>query len=138
VSVAGCWAVSNDEAQILMEGTTTTWAPGPGALLTVAGGTIGNAGVFGRPGGAHGLVAKAGSFTVSGVLFAYNKGTALLVEKDSVKNYAVTGCRFNNNGMAALLRGDGYVVANNVLTANKTNIRDEGGPAKSVAGNIVA
>lgn len=130
-SIAGCWAASCDEEQILLDGTAV------GGILSVSGGTVFNGGAYGRPGAHHGIVVRAGRFTLTGVHVRHNKGTGILVEGDAARDYAITGCRIHNNGIGANLRGDGYVLMGSVFADNGTHLRDEGGPHKQVLGNVV-
>jgi hypothetical protein len=133
-SIAGCWSASCDEEQILLDRDAT------GAILSIAGGTIFNGGAYGRPGAHHGLVVRAGRFTLSGVSIRHNKGTGLLIEdsgaKSAVRDYAVTGCRIHDNGTGAVLRGDNFVVSNNVFTDNGEHLIDRGGANRQVQGNV--
>ena len=129
-SIAGCWAASSDEAQILVDESAR------GAILAIAGGTIFNGGAWNRPGAHHGMVVRAGSFTLSGVTVRNNKGIGLLVE-EGVRDYAVTGCRIAENGTGAVLRGDSYAFTGNVLARNGEDLADEGGPTKEVAHNVI-
>lgn len=119
VSVAGCWAASSDEAQIILDSEKGAIVP-DGALLVINGGTIGNGGAYGRPGGHHGLVARSGSFTINGAAFWHNKGCGIKIEGDKVSNYAVTGCRFSNNGTAAELGTAEATFMSNMLVDNGT------------------
>lgn len=130
LSIAGCWAASSDEDQILIDKDSH------GAMVVICGGTIFNGGAYGRAGKANGMVVRAGSFVLSGVTIRNNKGTGLLVEGDSVRDYAITGCRFAENGTAAELRGDNYTFTGNVLARNKTGLLDLGGKSKVVQANV--
>ncbi len=130
-SIAGCWAASSDEEQILLDSSAE------GAILVVSGGTIFNGGALGR-GGNHGLVVRAGSFTLSGVTVRSNKGTGILVDGDAVRDYAVTGCRIVDNGVGAALKGNNYVFTGNVLARNGQHLLDAGGPNKQAANNVLA
>lgn len=116
LSIAGCWAASSDEAQILIDKDSL------GAMVVITGGTIFNGGAYGRPGGHNGMVVRAGSFVLSGLTVRNNKGTGLLVEGDGVRDYAVNGCRFAENGTAAELRGENYAFTGNVFARNKTGL----------------
>lgn len=129
-SIAGCWAASSDEDQILIEESAR------GAILTIAGGTIFNGGAYGRPGAHNGIVVKAGSFTMSGIAVRHNKGTGILVG-DGVQEYAITGCRVTYNGTGAELGGDFYTFTGNVLAHNKTNLVDRGGKNKQITANAM-
>lgn len=130
LSVAGCWTASSDEDQILIDKDSH------GAIVVIAGGTIFNGGAYGRTGKANGMVVRAGSFVLSGVTIRNNKGTGLLVEGENVRDYAVTGCRFVENGTAAELRGDNYAFTGNVLARNKTGLVDLGEKGKVVQANV--
>jgi hypothetical protein len=131
MSIAGCWSASADEEQILLDSTAT------GAILSVSGGTIFNGGAYNRPGAHHGIVVRAGRFTLTGVHIRHNKGIGILVEGDVVRDYSITGCRIHNNGTGAALKGDSYVLMGNVFAENGTHLRDEGGPNKQVLGNVL-
>jgi hypothetical protein len=119
LSIAGCWAASSDEDQILIDKDSH------GAMVVIAGGTIFNGGAYGKPGSANGMVIHAGSFVLSGLTVRNNKGVGLLVG-DAVRDYAVTGCRFAENGTAAELRGDNYTFTGNVFARNKKGLSDLG------------
>lgn len=120
LSIAGCWTASSDEAQILIDKDSH------GAMVVIAGGTIFNGGAYGRKGAANGMVVRAGSFVLSGLTIRNNKGTGLLVEGEGVRDYAITGCRFAENGTAAELRGDNYTFTGNVFARNKKGLLDLG------------
>lgn len=120
LSIAGCWTASSDEDQVLIDKDSH------GAIVVIAGGTIFNGGAYGRPGKANGMVVRAGSFVLSGVTIRNNKGTGLLVEGDNVRDYAVTGCRFVENGTAAELRGKNYTFTGNVFARNTKGLSDLG------------
>ncbi|MHB0999038.1 MAG: glycosyl hydrolase family 28-related protein [Armatimonadota bacterium] len=129
-SIAGCWAASSDEDQILIDESAH------GAILVVSGGTIFNGGAYGRPGGHNGIVVKAGSFVLSGATIRHNQGTGILVG-ERVRDYAITGCRITNNGTGAVLDGDGYAFTGNIVNGNKVNLVNKGGPNKQVTGNVI-
>lgn len=130
-SIAGCWAASSDEEQILIDSTAT------GAIVSISGGTIFNGGAYEKPGNHHGLVVRAGSFMLTGVTVRHNKGTGLLVEGAGVRDYTITGCRIADNGTGAVLNGNHYAFTGNVLSRNKSNLIDQGGPNKSLTGNLL-
>ena len=132
VSIAGCWAASSDEEQILLDHNAG------GAIMSISGGTIFNGGAYGKGGANHGIVVRAGSFMLTGVTVRHNKGTGILIEGDKVRDYTITGCRIADNGAPAVLRGDGYSVTGNVLARNGAKLIDAGGPHKQVANNVVA
>lgn len=127
-SIAGCWAASCDEEQILLDENCA------GAILSVAGGTIFNGGAYGRPGSRHGLVVRAGRFTLTGASIRDNKGTGILLA--GARDYAVTGCRIHNNGIGASLAGDNLVVSNNIFTDNGQHLIDGSGLNKQMLGNV--
>lgn len=131
LSIAGCWAASSDEEQILID------KDAGGAIVVISGGTIFNGGAYGRHGSSHGMVVRAGSFMLTGVTVRNNKGIGLLVE-DGVRDYTVTGCRFVENGSAAELRGDNYAFTGNVFARNQKGLTDLGGKSKVVQGNAGA
>ncbi len=128
-SIAGCWAASSNEAQIQIEEHST------GAIMVIAGGTIFNGGAYGKPGANNGMVVKAGSFVLNGVTIRNNNGTGLWVG-DKARNYVVSGCRFDANGLGARLGGDHYVFSNNLFTTRGKALVDEGGPSKQLVGNL--
>ena len=130
LSIAGCWSASSEEDQILID------KDAHGAIVTISGGTIFNGGAYRRNGAANGMVVRAGSFVLSGVTIRNNKGTGLLVEGEGVRDYAVTGCRFAENGTAAVLRGDNYTFTGNVFARNKKGLSDLGGKDKVVQANV--
>ncbi len=127
-SIAGCWAASCDEEQILVEGR--------GAVLAVAGGTIFNGGAYGKPGAHNGMVVRGGSFTLSGLTIRHNKGTGILVE-GNVRDYTITGCRIADNGRGAVLGGNNFVFSNNTLARNGVQLVDNGGKNKNTGGNVL-
>lgn len=127
-SIAGCWAASCDEEQILLDDGCT------GAILSISGGTIFNGGAYGRPGAHHGLVARSGRLSLTGVSVRSNKGTGLLLS--GARDYAITGCRIHDNGIGAALGGDHLVVSGNVFTDNARHLVDGGGPSKQIVGNV--
>lgn len=131
-SIAGCWAASCDEEQILLDATARN------ALLSVAGGTIFNGGAYGRPGARHGLVVRGGRFSLSGVSVRHNQGIGILLDGDSVRDYAITGCRIHNNRTGAILTGRNYVVTGNLFVENGTHLIDRGGADKQVTGNVLS
>ncbi|MBV9864123.1 MAG: right-handed parallel beta-helix repeat-containing protein [Abitibacteriaceae bacterium] len=128
-SIAGCWAASCDEEQILLDRDCA------GAILSIAGGTIFNGGAYGRPGAHHGLVVRAGRFTLSGTNIRYNKGTGILLD-NGARDYTITGCRIHNNGVGASLRGENLIVSNNLFAANGQHLVDNSGHNKQVSGNV--
>ncbi|MBW7865592.1 MAG: hypothetical protein GX580_11900 [Candidatus Hydrogenedens sp.] len=129
-SIAGCWAASCDEEQILVEESAR------GAILAITGGTIFNGGAYNEPGTANGMVVRAGSFVLSGVTVRHNKGTGLLIG-DKVRDYAVTGCRIADNGVGVRLGGDRFTFTGNVLSRNGEQLVDEAGPRRGLTGNML-
>ncbi|MBW3623213.1 MAG: hypothetical protein KY468_07355 [Armatimonadetes bacterium] len=130
-SIAGCWAASCDEEQILLD------EGAHGAILAVSGGTIFNGGAYGRPGAHHGIVVKAGRFSLTGVSVRHNKGVGILVEGETVRDYTITGCRIHNNGTGAILSGQRYVLSGNLFTENETHLVEKGKPKKRKSGNLL-
>jgi hypothetical protein len=55
---------------------------------------------------------------------------------DAVRDHVVTGCRFTENGVGAIVRGRGYVCANNVYAHNHAPSRFLG--RGRVSGNVGA
>ncbi len=130
-SIAGCWAASSDEDQIVVEPAAR------GAILSICGGTIFNGGAYNRPGAHHGLVVRAGSFMLSGVSVRHNKGVGLLVGADA-QDYAVTGCRIADNGTGAVLEGRNFSFTGNVLSRNKTQLVAAPRADRLLTGNLIA
>lgn len=128
-SVAGCWAASCDEDQVLLDESAD------GAILSVAGGTIFNGGAYGRPGAHNGMVARAGTFTLSGVNVRHNKGTGLLVGPGA-RHFAVTGCRFHHNGVGARIDGERYALAGNVFHDNGTDLVERDPAGRGAGANV--
>lgn len=131
-SIAGCWAASSDEDQILIDETAH------GAIMVISGGTIFNGGAYGRPGAHNGLVVKAGSFVLSGVTVRNNKGTGILVDGDKVSDYAITGCRIVSNGTGVRLGGDHLTFTGNVVRGNGTDLIDQAKSDKQIMGNVIS
>lgn len=127
-SIAGCWAASCDEEQILLDEKCA------GAILSIAGGTIFNGGAYGRPGAHHGLVVKAGRFTLNGLSVRHNQGTGIWLG-EGARDYVITGCRIHNNGTGAALRGEKGIVSNNIFTDNGRHLID-GEADKRISGNL--
>lgn len=130
VSIAGCWAASSDENQILVEESAA------GAQMVISGGTIFNGGAIGRPGAHDGIVMMNGSLVMTGVSVRHNKGTGIKMGP-AAHNYSITGCRISNNGTGAVLRGNNYVFNSNIVTQNLAGLQDLGGPDKSLEGNLI-
>jgi nitrous oxidase accessory protein NosD len=128
-SIAGCWAASSDEDQILIDETS------PGAILVVTGGTIFNGGAYGRPGAHNGIDIRAGSFVLSGTTVRHNKGTGIQVG-ENVHDYAITGCRILNNGTGVVLAGARYAFTGNVVAHNQTALVDHGGEDRVLQANV--
>ncbi len=128
-SIAGCWAASCDEEQILIDDDAA------GAVMTIAGGTIFNGGAYNMPGAANGMVVKAGSFVLQGATIRHNKGVGLMVG-DRVRDYAVTGCRIANNGVGVILGGNHFAFTGNVLARNHENLKDNAGESRAMTGNL--
>lgn len=130
LSIAGCWAASSDEEQILLDKTAQ------GAILAISGGTIFNGGAYNKGGANNGIVVNAGSFMLSGVTVRHNKGTGILVNGNAVKDYAVTGCRIADNGTGVVLGGNSYSFTGNILSRNRKQMMDNGGPNKQIDNNV--
>jgi hypothetical protein len=128
-SIAGCWAASCDEEQILIDETCG------GAIISIAGGSIFNGGTYGRPGGHNGMVVRAGTFNLNGVNIRHNKGAGLLVGPN-VKDYIINGCRIHDNGTGAILDGSGYVFSGNVLARNREQLIQRGTSGAHVSANV--
>lgn len=128
-SIAGCWAASCDEEQILLDEGCR------GAILSIAGGTIFNGGAYNRPGEHNGLVVQAGRFTLSGVSVRHNKGTGILLGAGA-RDSAITGCRIHNNGVGASLQGDRLVLSSNIFTDNGEHLRSVPSPSRQMLGNL--
>lgn len=128
-SIAGCWAASSDDEQILLDSTAA------GAILSVAGGTIYHGGAHGRPGSHHGIVVRAGSFSLTGVSVRENLGVGILVE-DGVADYTITGCRVHDNGLGARLCGRRGALTGNLFVNNRVDLEDRRPAAARVDGNV--
>jgi hypothetical protein len=140
VSVAGCWAASSDRANVLLD------AGAAGAHVVIAGGTIFNGGSLVPEGtcvagdgtrGCNGLVARAGDFSLAGVLVWANQGVGLLAEAPA-DGFVVSGCRFEGNGQGASIANAStdFAFVGNVL---RNNIMPSafGGPGQGVVANNV-
>lgn len=130
-SIAGCWAASCDEEQILLDSAAH------GAILSVSGGTIFNGGAYNRPGTHHGIVIRAGRFTLTGVSIRHNKGTGILLDGENIREYTITGCRIHDNGTGAVLTGRDAVVMGNVFARNGTHLIDRISGEKQIMGNVL-
>ena len=128
-SIAGCWAASSDEEQILLDENAH------GAILVVSGGTIFNGGAWKRGGAANGLVMRAGSLVLSGVTVRHNKGTGILIENDRVRDSTITGCRIADNAVGLVMRGSNCAVTGNVFTRNGSHLGG-GGTPEGMTGNV--
>ncbi len=128
-SIAGCWAASSDEEQILLDETCS------GAILSIAGGTIFNGGAYNRPGAHHGLVVRSGRFTLNGVSVRHNKGSGIWLG-EGARDYTITGCRIHNNSVGATLKGNNLIVSNNVFNDNNRHLIDQSGPDKQINANL--
>ena len=141
VSVAGCWAASSDQAQVLLaEGAA-------GAHVSIAGGTIFNGGVLSPAGactpgdasrGCNGIEVRAGDFSLSGVLVWANGGVGVHVADPRVGGFTVTGCRFEQNGQGANVPSASaeYAFVGNVLRNNRLPSALGGDPSAVVASNV--
>jgi hypothetical protein len=140
VSVAGCWAASSDRANVLLD------TGAAGAHVVIAGGTIFNGGSLVPAGtcaagdgsrGCNGIVARAGDFSLTGVLVWANKGVGVLVEAPA-DGFVVSGCRFEGNGQGASIANasSDFAIVGNVLRNN--NLPSSfGGPGQGVVANNV-
>ncbi len=115
-SLAGFWAASSDEYQILIEESAVV------AIVSFSGGTIFNGGAYRRPGSHHGIVVKAGRFTLSGVHVRHNLGTGIWAGPGA-RDYAITGCRVHDNGLGMRMEGRRGAITGNVFTANGKDAR---------------
>lgn len=116
VSLTGCWAASCNNDNIHVEAGLIS------PLLSINGGSIFNAGAYGgsTTTGRNGLTVNSGSFTLTGVSVRNNLGRGIWVPNQTVKDYAITGCRIVDNGQGASLTGSNYLVASNIFTRNTT------------------
>jgi hypothetical protein len=128
-SITGCWSASSDEEQILVDDSAE------GAILSISGGTIFNGGAYNRPGARNGLVVRQGTFTMTGVNVRHNKGHGILVGP-KVQDYAISGCRISDNGIAAVLDGGGYAFTGNVLVRNGTPLAMNAPEGAQMVGNV--
>ncbi len=131
-SIAGCWAASSDEEQILLAETAER------AILAISGGTIFNGGAWNRGGGKNGIVVRAGSFLLNGVTVRHNKGTGILVEGPRVRDYTISGCRIADNGVGLVIGGENYAVTGNVFARNGTHLVQHAEGKGTVTGNAMA
>jgi hypothetical protein len=134
VSIAGCWAASSDKHQVLLD------AGAGGAHVQIVGGTVFNGGVLsgdcseaGQE--CNGLTARAGSFSLTGVLVWANKRVGVWVPPGGASGYALTGNRFLCNGQGVRLNGTAYAATGNVVLGSATP--DAWGPG-AAAGAVVA
>lgn len=111
VSIAGCWAASSKDAQIVVMSSAT------GAKLVIAGGTIFNGGrnptgnLAGGEG--NGLVMQAGTLLMSGVYVRSNVGKP--IDLGPNVKYAITGCIFEDNGKQPVFpQGPGRVLTGSI------------------------
>jgi hypothetical protein len=143
VSIAGCWAASSDQAQVLLaEGAA-------GAHVAIVGGTIFNGGSLAPEGacaagdaglGCNGIEVRAGDFSLNGVLIWANKGVGLHVADAGVGGFTVNGCRFEGNGQGASVppASREYAFVGNVLRNNRLPSALGGDPSAVVASNVNA
>tara|TARA_A100001015_G_C14988709_1_gene712768 strand:+ start:236 stop:1453 length:1218 start_codon:yes stop_codon:yes gene_type:complete len=114
VSVAGIWAASSDFDNI--------WThPDSNPQLTIAGGTIFNAGAVGgdcEHDQCNGITVNAGTFVMSGVEVRNNKGNGIWTPSNRTTGYVISGCRVVDNGAGARLSGENFVVTGNVFSDN--------------------
>lgn len=93
VSIAGCWAASSKEAQVMV-------MPGAHCKLVIAGGTIFNGGHHPtgnlRGGQGNGVVMRDGTLLMTGVDLRSNVGKPIDLSP-SVK-FFISGCMFEDNG----------------------------------------
>ncbi len=143
VSVAGCWAASSDQAQVLLAENAV------GAHVAIAGGTIFNGGVLSPTGtctpgnasrGCNGIEVRAGDFSLTGVLVWANLGVGMHVADPNVGGFTVTGCRFEQNGQGANVPSASpeFAFVGNVLRNNKMPSSLGVDPTAVVANNVNA
>eukprot|EP00911_Craspedida_sp_UC1_P000056 UC1_evm1s46 len=118
VSIAGCWAASSDLDNI--------WThPDSNPQLSIAGGTIFNAGTLVGPNGCgnngqcNGITVNAGTFVLSGVEVRNNRGVGIWTPSARTTGYVVTGSRITDNGFGARLSGRDFAVTGCVFSGNK-------------------
>lgn len=70
----------------------------------------------------HGIAVHSGTFTLSGVVIRNNQGTGILTGP-TASHYAISGCKLQYNGVAAVLDGDNFAVTGNVLLGNKVGLK---------------
>lgn len=133
VSMVGCWAASCNHENIHID------AGYPGALLSISGGTIFNAGAFDSsdPNGSNGITVNSGTFTMTGVHVRSNRGRGVWIPNPSVKSYIVSACRVTENGTGLDLSGDNYIVSNCYIGSNVAPSQF-GGTNKIISTNITA
>ena len=134
VDFSGVWTASSGDANIWVSPASG------GALLSLTGGTIFNAGTYAKgapkPGAANGLVVHAGSLALSGVTVRNNKGVGLWT-KAPLDAFTVSGCKFYGNGKNLELQGDGYAVTGNVFAAGASPSTIAPGAKTAVVANNV-
>ena len=133
-----CLVIQRDPIQLAKEVATLDQISQGRVILGVGGGRIYQGGAHGRPGTHHGIVVRAGSFALSGVSLRENRGTAVLVEGQEVRDYTITGCRVHDNGTGIVLSGHGYAVTGNVFSRNGTHLIDGGQEPKHVHSNVMS
>eukprot|EP00026_Physarum_polycephalum_P009903 Phypoly_transcript_10040.p1 GENE.Phypoly_transcript_10040~~Phypoly_transcript_10040.p1 ORF type:complete len:413 (+),score=54.79 Phypoly_transcript_10040:180-1241(+) len=117
VSIAGCWAASSMQHNILIGG-------GNSAVLAISGGTIFNSGTYGcsNPDAeCNGITVLSGTFILSGVEIRNNQGRGVWVQGTDPTEYVISGCRIFANGMGLDLAGTNYVINGNMCSSNQKN-----------------
>ena len=127
VNIVGLWAASSDYHQIYVGAVKDTSNPYQ-ALLVMSGGTIFNGGVYGDNlncnVSCNGLTVYSGTFILNGLVVRQNKGKAIWIQNDDVKDYIINGCYFFDNNIDWILNKQVGNIANNICYPNKANLRD--------------
>ena len=115
VSIAGCWMASSTLDNI--------WThPDSNPQVTIAGGTIFNAGALGGDcdtNQCNGMTVNSGTFVLSGVEVRNNKGKGIwTLNSDKVRGFTVSGCRITDNGIGAKLAAQEFALTGNVFSGN--------------------
>ena len=99
--------------------------------MVISGGTIFNGGVYGDNldcnVSCNGMTIHGGTFILNGLIIRANKGKAIWIASDDVKDYTINGCYFQNNNIDWILNKQTRNIANNICYPSKTNSRDAQG-----------
>eukprot|EP01084_Bolivina_argentea_P063414 115788_1 len=127
VNIVGLWAASSDYHQIYVAPTQDKSNPYQ-AVVVISGGTIFNGGVYGDNlncnEACNGLTVNSGTFILNGLIIRQNKGKAIWIENEDVKEYVINGCYFFDNNINWILNNQSKNIVNNICYPHKTNSRD--------------